>query len=770
MRRKMKKPLAILLIIALVVGCYAFIAGIKGDALYKKIPLGLDIKGGVYVVMEAETDLTGAKLTELMNQTKTVLEHRVDQMGIANADVRVEGKKRIRVELPGAENAEEAISQIGKTAQLQFTMADGSKVLDGGQVKNASISQDQKKAGYVVNLEFKSKGAKAFEDATKKAMQGGVTPKIIDDYGNKVESDSIVIFLDDEVISAPKVQQVISGGKCEISGNFTEDGAKQLAALIRGGSLPAPLKEVTSSSQSAEIGYHAFEKSVKAGFIGIILVFILMFIGYQMMGLIADIALAMYVLIILLIMGYVGVVLTLPGIAGLILSIGMAVDANVVIFTRIKEEIMDGKSARVAVQTGFKRAMSTVIDSQVTTLIAAVILYQIGTSAVKGFAWTLMVGILVGLLTAVVITQLYLHILSETKAFSDKKFYGIRADGTATFAIKKQFKFIENRKKYFIVVACILVIGLGASLIRGFNYGIDFTGGTMLQVDMHEQVEVEKVQDTIKKYDLDPTIIYGGADNQEIIIKTQKALDNQERAEVLGDMQDEFKFKDKDILAQNLFGPSVGKELKSNAIKAVLLAALGMLIYIRLRFREWKFGAAAILGLLNDVLFVTIFYGIFSIQINNPFIAALLTVVGYSINDTIVIFDRIRENTRFLRGDRIENIDLSINQTLSRSVMTSVTTLVVMVPLFIMGGPAIREFVLPLMVGVFVGCISSIFICSPLYYEMETMKGGSKYERKIKEAEKQRKQLGIDTEQQADLDRKKSKKQPRSKRKKKHGR
>lgn len=436
MRRKIKKPLAVLLIVALIVGWYAFIAGINGDPLYKKLPLGLDIKGGVYVVMEAETDLSGAKLTELMNQTKTVIEHRVDEMGIANADVRVEGKKRIRVELPGAEDAEQAIRQIGKTAQLKFTMADGTEVLDGGQVKNAGISQNQQTAGYVVDLEFKSDGAAAFEKATQKAMQKTVTPKIIDDYGNKVLTDSIVIFLDDQVISAPQVQSVISGGKCQITGKFTQEEAEQLAALIRGGALPAPLTEVTSSSQSAQIGYHAFEKSVLAGLIGVVLIFILMIVGYQMMGVIADIALAMYILIILLIMGYVGVVLTLPGIAGLILSIGMAVDANVVIFTRIKEEIVSGKSARVAIQTGFKRAISTVVDSQVTTLIAAVILYQIGTSAVKGFAWTLMVGILVGLLTAVVITQLYLNILSETKTFSSDKFFGIRSDGRAFLSLR----------------------------------------------------------------------------------------------------------------------------------------------------------------------------------------------------------------------------------------------------------------------------------------------------------------------------------------------
>lgn len=744
MKRKLKKPLAVLLIIALVVGWYALVAGFNGKPLSKKIPLGLDIKGGVYVIMEAQTKLEGAKLKELMNQTKEVISRRVDNMGIANADVRVEGKNRLRVEMPGVKDAEDAISQIGKTAQLKFVLADGSKVIDGSDVKNASIAQSKEATGYIVQLELKSKGASAFEKGTRKALSGKVKSKIKGFDGKNVPNVAIIIYLDDKIISYPNVRQVITGGKCEISGGFNKQSAQQLAALIRGGALPAPLKEISTATQNAQIGYKAFEKSVQAGIIGIILIFLIMLFGYRLAGLIANITLAMYVLIILMLMANVGGVLTLSGIAGLILSVGMAVDANVVIFTRIKEEIISGKTTRVAVQTGFKRAMTTVIDSQITTLIAAVILYQIGTSVVKGFAWTLMVGILVGLLTAVVITQLYLDIASGSKIFSKKGFFGVKKDGTAAFALKKKFSFLKHRKVYYIISASIIILGLGFSLIRGFNFGIDFTGGTMLHVNAHKQVKIEKVQNVLKKKGLNnASVIYGGKDNSEIIIKTREALNNKSRAEVLSELEKTLGFNPKkDILAQNLFGPTIGKELKTNAVKAVLLAALGMLIYIRFRFREWKFGAAAIIGVLHDVMLVLVFYGVFGVQVNNPFIAAILTVVGYSINDTIVIFDRIRENSRFMRGGREECIDVSINQTLSRSIMTSVTTLVVMVPLFIMTGSALREFVLPLMVGVTVGCISSIFMCSPIYYEFVMARGGSKYEKKIAEAEKQRKKEG----------------------------
>lgn len=745
MKEKLKKILAVLLLLLVGFGWYATVFGVGSLApLTDKIQLGLDIKGGVYVVMEAQTDKEGEELTELMNQTQQVISRRVDQMGIANADVRVEGGNRIRVELPGVENAQEAIDQIGRTAQLQFLMPDGGFVLDGSMVQNATVTQSgSETGGYAVSLELKSEGADAFKQATEKALSGTVTATIKDSYGQTVPSDSIVIMLDNDVISSPSVNEVISGGKCEITGNFSQDEASELAALIRGGALPAPLEEVSSSVQSAKIGLDAFDQSVKAGIIGIAIIFVIMIAGYMIMGLAADIALAMYILIIFIIMALVGNVITLPGIAGLILSVGMAVDANVVIFTRIKEEIISGKSTRVAVQTGFKRAMSTVIDSQVTTLIAAVILYQIGTSSVKGFAWTLMIGIIVSLLTAVVITHLYLGIFANTRRFSKKKYFGIKEDGTAMFAIKRQFSFIKHRKIYYTVSVVILVIGLAFGLVRGLNYGIDFTGGTMVQIDMGKEVAMKEVEAVLDDRGIEAEVVYAGENNEQIMIRTVDAIENDERSALIADLQQEFGFDDSDILAQELFGPTVGKELRNNAIKAVLLAAVGMLIYIRLRFKEWNFGASAILGVLHDVLIVLTFYAVFNVTVNNPFIAGILTVVGYSINDTIVIFDRIRENNQLMRKDEEEIIDISINQTLSRSIMTTFTTLIVMVPMFIMTSASMREFILPLMVGVAAGCLSSIFICSPLYYQFSQHKRKTRYQKTLEEGKKKKKKKYI---------------------------
>lgn len=745
MKEKLKKIVAVLLLLLVGFGWYATVFGVGSLApLTDKIQLGLDIKGGVYVVMEAQTDKEGEELTELMNQTQQVISRRVDQMGIANADVRVEGGNRIRVELPGVENAQEAIDQIGRTAQLQFLMPDGGFVLDGSMVQNATVTQSgSETGGYAVSLELKSEGADAFEQATEKALSGTVTATIKDSYGQTVPSDSIVIMLDNDVISSPSVNEVISGGKCEITGNFSQEEASELAALIRGGALPAPLEEVSSSVQSAKIGLDAFDQSVKAGIIGIAIIFVIMIAGYMIMGLAADIALAMYILIIFIIMALVGNVITLPGIAGLILSVGMAVDANVVIFTRIKEEIISGKSTRVAVQTGFKRAMSTVIDSQVTTLIAAVILYQIGTSSVKGFAWTLMIGIIVSLLTAVVITHLYLGIFANTRRFSKKKYFGIKEDGTAMFAIKRQFSFIKHRKIYYTVSVVILVIGLAFGLVRGLNYGIDFTGGTMVQIDMGKEVAMEEVEAVLNDRGIEAEVVYAGENNEQIMIRTVDAIENDERSALIADLQQEFGFDDSDILAQELFGPTVGKELRNNAIKAVLLAAVGMLIYIRLRFKEWNFGASAILGVLHDVLIVLTFYAVFNVTVNNPFIAGILTVVGYSINDTIVVFDRIRENNQLMRKDEEEIIDISINQTLSRSIMTTFTTLIVMVPMFIMTSASMREFILPLMVGVAAGCLSSIFICSPLYYQFSQHKRKTRYQKTLEEGKKKKKKKYI---------------------------
>lgn len=727
-----RKILAVLTILIIVFGWFATIFGIGGKGAIKdKIMLGLDIKGGVYVVMEAKTDVRGEELKQLMEQTQAVIERRVNQMGLSEPVVTVEGQKRIRVELPGAENSEEAIKAIGRTAQLKFVMSDGSVALDGSQVKNAGVAQDSRNGGYAITLEFTREGTRAFAEATEKAFHGKLSG---------MPNEPISIVLDGEVISAPRVDAVISNGKAEITagrtGGFPQEEAIRTAALIRGGALPVELEEVDTSIQTAKIGFNQLEVSVMAGLIGLLLIFIIMFVNYRIMGLASNIALLLYVLLVLWIMVAIGSVLTLPGIAGLILSVGMAVDANVIIFSRIKEEICNGKSIRVSVEAGFKRALSTILDSQITTIIAAIVLYQSGSGPVKGFAMTLMIGILASIFTAVAVTQLFLGILAGSPKLARKSLFGVSEDNRPVPSMKRTFRFIRRRKIYYLITAVILVAGLGIGFIRGFNYGIDFTGGTMIQLDMERHVPSAEVKKVLKEHGVDGEIVYAGEDNSQVVIRTTQSMDNRTRARVIDSLEQTFGITDKNVLAVEQFGPAVGKELRTNAMNAVVIAALGMLVYIIFRF-EWKFGLAAIAGVLHDVLMVIAFYGIFRVTINSPFIAGVLTVVGYSINDTIVVFDRIRENLGIMKkNNTVELIDASVNQTLGRSVLTSFTTIVTMIPLYIMASSTIREFTLPLMIGVLVGCASSIFIASPLYYDLCQRTGGPRYKAKAKKAKK----------------------------------
>ena len=374
--------------------------------------------------------------------------------------------------------------------------------------------------------------------------------------------------------------------------------------------------------------------------------------------------------------------------------------------------------------------MTTVLDAQITTLIAAVVLYLIGSTTVKGFAITLMIGIIASIFTAIVITQILIGLLADTKKFAQNKYFGVNEDGTYKTLIKKTFAFIKNRRIFYIISVAAIVLGILLGLVRGFNYGIDFTGGTMMQLEMGQTVDAGEVEDLIKDYDLNPTIVLSGENRDQLIIKTTKALENAERLDIVKTLGEKYGITEDDILASEQFGPTVGRELKGNAVKSVIIAAIGMLIYIIFRFKSWKMGVSAVACLGHDVLFVLAMYGLFHFTINNPFIAGILTVVGYSINNTIVVFDRVRENRALYKRRTLEeNLDISVNETLPRSVMTSITTLVAMLPLMIMVSTSIREFVIPLVIGVLCGTYSSVFLASPLFYEFSKNESKSKYTR-----------------------------------------
>lgn len=741
-KARRNKVFAVLIVIVLIASWVISFTGVgsKFDNLGKQLKYGLDINGGVYVLLEADTKETGSELTAIMNQTKSVLENRVNAMGISEAAVSIEGTNRIRVEMPGVENAEEAIEQIGRTAQLQFYLPDNTLALTGDGVSNSSIDTDTTNGGYKITIDFTGDGQNKFAEATEKAV-AGVEPTM-EENGQLVSENSIVIALDDEIISAPTVDEKINSRTCEITrpGGFSETEASQLSALIRGGALPANLTEINSSVQTATIGANALQLSVKAGIIGLGLVLLVMAIVFGALGVVADLALMLYIMLVLWIMAGMGSVLTLPGIAGIILSLGMAVDSNVIIFTRIREEIAKGKSVKVAVDMGYRAALGTVIDAQTTTLVAAFVLYIFGTTSVKGFALTLMIGTVISVITAVFITQLFVNLLASSDKFGTAKMFGFKEDGKARFTWNPHFNFIENRKKFYAVSAAIIIAGFGFAAVKGFNYGIDFTGGTMMQIELGKEVTIEEVKETIAEYNLNPTIVYATDNNSQVIIRTIKDLKSADRTKVVDTLQEKYGFKDTDVLASEEFGPTVGKDLRRNAIKSIIIAAICMLLYVRFRFKDWEYGLGAVAGLVHDVLVTLSLYAIFRLTINNPFIAGILTVVGYSINDTIVVFDRIRENSKFYkRKQNVELINDSINQTLSRTSMTSLTTLLAMLPLFIMASSELRGFLIPLMIGVFVGTYSSVFLCSPVFYELTKKAGISRYEDKKAKADKAKK-------------------------------
>ena len=685
-----------------------------------KIKLGLDISGGVYVVLEAQTEATGNALKDLMDQTQAIIEKRVNEMGLAEPVITIEGDRRIRVELPGVDDPEQAIQMIGSTAKLEFKLADGTVVLEGDDVTGSSVKQDPDHGGYLITLEFSSAGGQKFYEATSKAYNREVQEPFMEGV---YSANQIAISLDDVILSAPSVDNgPISGGSAVItrSGGFEQDYAINVSTLIRAGALPAKLLEVESSAIGASIGMGALQNSLIGGLIGIILVFILMIVMYRFMGLGASLALLLYIPLIPWILIGLGAVLTLPGIAGVILSIGMAVDANVIIFARIKDEVAEGKTIRVAVSTGFRKAIATILDAQITTLIAAIVLYQLGTGPVRGFAITLIIGILVSLFTAMVVTNVYVRVFSASEFLVKRGLLGMReGGGVQGTRLSKYFNFTKTRKVFYIVSIAVLVVGIGLGFGRGFNLGIDFTGGTMMQIDLGKTVTHEQVKNTLAKNGLaDAEIVSFGDNNSGVIIRTTKAIESDEREAIMANFVKDYGVGEDALQTFEQFGPSVGKMLTNNAILAVLISIALMLVYIIIRFR-FHLGIAAIITTFHDIFIMIAMYGLFHMTINNPFIAAILTVVGYSINDTIVIFDRIRENLSGMRRQPLDLIiDTSVNQTLVRSIMTSLTTVVAIMPLIFIGGETVRQFAVPLVIGIVAGTLSSIFIASPLFYDL----------------------------------------------------
>lgn len=673
----------------------------------ENIKLGLDLAGGVSITYEAVGE--GTPSAEDMSDTIYKLQKRVEVYS-TEAEVYQEGADRINIEIPGVTDANSILAELGKPGSLQFQTMDGAVVLEGTDVADAqAASRTDEITGnreYVVSLTLTDDGAVKFGVATAANI-----------------GSQIAIVYDGEVISAPTVNEAISNGQAQISGSFTFEEAEQLASTIRIGTLSLELQELRSNVVGAKLGAEAIATSLRAGAIGFLLVIVFMIAVYRIMGLAAGIALTSYVGLVLGLLNGFDMTLTLPGIAGIILSIGMAVDANVIIFARIREELATGKTVRSSMKIGFQKALSAIVDGNITTLIAALVLAIKGSGSVKGFAQTLALGIVVSMFTALVVTRLVLHALYAL-GMQDVKFYGMAKES-------KEINFLGKKKICFIaslavIAAGLILMGVNAGSGKGaLEYSLEFQGGTSTTVEFNEDLSIEEIDAQVV-----PVVSQVTGDNDiqtqkvagtnQVIIKT-KELDLSGREALNEKLAENFGVDSTTITAENISG-AISKEVKNDAIVAVVIATVCMLIYIWIRFKDVRFATSAVAALVHDVLVVLAFYAVARVSVGNTFIACMLTIVGYSINATIVIFDRIRENMADMKKkDTLEHVvNASITQTLTRSIYTSLTTFVMVAVLYVLGVASIKEFALPLMVGIVCGAYSSVCITGALWYLMKT--------------------------------------------------
>lgn len=691
-------------LLALLIYTSAVGFGKTGTGAAKNIILGLDLSGGVSITYQAKGDEEPSE--EDMNDTIYKLQQRVTGYS-TEAQVYQEGANRINIEIPGVSDANAILEELGKPGSLEFRLEDGTVVLTGNQVADAAAKTQQDNMGnreYVVQLELTKDGKEAFATATA------------ENVGRVIE-----IVYDDQVISAPTVNEAIPDGTAIISGMADAEEAQNLASSIRIGSLSLELEEIRSNVVGAQLGEDAIRTSLIAGAIGIALVIIFMIIVYALPGVVAGLSLLIYVGLTLVSLNAFDLTLTLPGIAGIILTIGMAVDANVIIYARIREEIAAGKSVKLAIKTGFQKALSAILDGNITTLIAAFVLNLMGTGSVKGFAQTLALGIVLSMITALVISRLIVMSLYEL-GFKDAKYYG-KAKQT------KMINFI-GKKHIFFVVSIVMILagpifmGINSAAGKGaLNLSMDFKGGTSTSVIFNDDLSIAELDADVKPIIMKVT---GDAEIQtqkvagsnEVFIKT-RVLTLDEREEVSQALQDAYGI-DKKAINFETISSTVSSEMRQDAVTAVLIAALCMLVYIWFRFKDIRFAGSAVLALLHDVLIVFACYAAVRISVGNTFIACMLTIVGYSINATIVIFDRIRENQKLMgKASLADIVNTSITQTLTRSIYTSFTTFITIAVLYVLGVATIKEFALPMIVGIVAGGYSSVCITGALWYVMK---------------------------------------------------
>ena len=736
---KKSKAIVILLVLVLLLGGLGYTAAVGVGSEHKAsasdIKLGLDLAGGVSITYKVAGDEKPS--AEDMADTIYKLQKRVETYSTESV-VYQEGDDRINIEIPGVSDANAILEELGKPGSLYFIsetdsegnynyqasmdangnivyvmlksideiIADGSAPLSGTDVKDAqagSITNSMGNTEIGVDLTMTDEGTQKFADATTRAYQKGET---------------LGIYYDGNIISAPSVKAALTDGKAQITGNFTYEEAEQLASTIRIGGLKLELEELHSKVVGAQLGEEAISTSVKAGAVGFAIIVIFMIAVYYISGLAASLALGLYVEMIIILLNGFEITLTLPGIAGIILSIGMAVDANVIIFARIREELAKGKTVRSAIDTGFKKAQSAILDGNITTLIAAGVLWLMGSGTVKGFAETLALGIALSMFTAMVITKLIIKAFYAL-GLQNAKLYGVAKE-------RKSIRFTPKKAVFFGISAAAILAGfvfMGVNKAQTgniLNYSLEFIGGTSTSVTFNEDLSLAdidaKVVPLIENITGDGNVQTQKIDGtNEVIFKT-RTLSVEERESFKDAMVDHFSVDAEKITAETI-SSTISNEMKQESIIAVLVATICMLIYVWFRFKDVRFGASSVLCLLHDVLVVLAFYAIVKVSVGTTFIACMLTIVGYSINATIVIFDRVRENMASMtRKDSLSDmVDTSITQTLSRSIFTSLTTFVMVAALYVFGVTSVKEFALPLMAGILCGTYSSVCVAGALW-------------------------------------------------------
>ena len=753
----MKKNRAIIsllvFVLALVGLGYVAVFGVGADksGSASSIKLGLDLAGGVSITYQVVGDEEPDK--EDMSDTIYKLQQRVEAYS-TEAQVYQEGDDRINIEIPGVSDANAILEELGQPGTLYFIaqtdsegnenyisgygidadgnlvmqheltksieelQANGSIVLTGTDVASAQARSQQDELlnniQYVVQLTLTDAGAEAFAKATEKAYAAG---------------ESIAVYYDGKFISVPNVQAVITDGNAVITGQSSFEEADRIASTIRIGGLKLELQELRSNVVGAQLGSDAIRTSLLAAAVGFALVALFMIVVYYVPGFAACLALCLYTELIVILLDAFEITLTLPGIAGIILSIGMAVDANVIIFARIREELATGKTVQSAIKIGFSKAFSAILDGNVTTMIAAVVLLIKGTGTIKGFAQTLLLGIVLSMFTALVITKFLLNVLHAIGVQSPKA-YGVAKETKVSPILAK--------KKLFFALSTVVIIGgfvvMGVNQASGngaLNYSLEFVGGTSTTLTLPSDMTIEEIDAQVVPHiegitgdgNVQTTKVAG---TNQVIIKT-RTLNVEEREEFSNVMATNFGVEESTITAETI-SATVSAEMQSDAIIAIIIATICMLVYIWLRFSDIRFGASAVIALMHDILVVLAFYAVARVSVGNTFIACMLTIVGYSINATIVIFDRIRENMKEMgRKESLEDVvNKSISQTLSRSVFTSLTTFFMVAALEVFGVSSIKEFALPLIAGIICGTYSSICLASAFWYLLRTKVNGKK--------------------------------------------